>query len=835
MARSYSFGAVEVRPDERRRLVDGEPAALGARAVDVLLAHVERRDRVVTKDELLELVWPGVVVEENNLQVQVSTLRKVLGPKALATIPGRGYQFTLSGEDRPGLEPEALAASRSTNIPAPWETLIGRDRDLAALAELLPQARLVTVLGAGGIGKTELAKEAARRQASEHPDGAWWIDLAALSKVEAIAPAIANAANLQLDAGDPAERVPQALSPRRLLLVLDNCEHVAEAVARLAASILKSAPDVRVLATSQVPLKLQGEHVYRLDPLAVPPAGASLEEARAHGAFELLERRAREADRRFAIDASTVQAAIGLCRHLDGIALAIEMAAARVPHMGVAALNAMLGDRLRLLRNANRDVPERHQTLGATLDWSHSLLTDAEKAVLRRLAVFSATFRMDSAQHVASLGGADEWQALDALFALVEKSLVQIERTDPPRYRLLETTRLYALEQLGQCAELEAALQRHGVAMAQLSMEIVAGYGHSADTELIARYAPDYDDLLAALDRACDRRDAATAADIVEALFMIDHTRGDYTRLHRRKRQVYPLAQAASGLPRAKLWSFLAFMRVPLPGMSIIDAAREALAAWKTVGDPRKIYRSLCALAETLGTAGDSRAAQELFAQARAIEDPAWPAQLRMRRAVSEGLVAAYGDDPKAAAGHCQAQISLAQQARSQRFAAGARTVLVEATLNSGDLERALELSRKAVAEARTFGTSLPRTNALCTMCAIALAMGNDELARTAAAEALPHVFRNGVAGWLLDQLGLYAARRGSVREAARLLGAADAAYAAIEQVRRMQDRRGAERARALIEAAIPDEYAGLRAEGAMLEQDEAAALARNVLEVTSA
>ena len=346
--RRLPFRALRVRPATRELTADGAPAALGARAFDVLLTLVERRDRLVAKSELFDLVWPGLVVEENNLQVQISTLRKVLGPQAILTVPGRGYRFALAQNDE---EPDAATAApdaavhpappavvgarRLTNLPVA-EALVGRDADTAALTQLLAEHRLVTVLGAGGIGKTRLAQAVARRLVGAYANGVWWVDLAALSSPEQIVPAVAAAAGVQLGEGDAVIPLERALGPRKTLLVLDNCEHLVGAVAHLVQAVLAGAADVRVLATSQEPLNAPDEHVYRLDTLRVPPAGTRLDAARGFSALQLLEQRAQAVHQNFWLTESTIANAIELCRELDGIALAIEMAArtAAGPRLG---------------------------------------------------------------------------------------------------------------------------------------------------------------------------------------------------------------------------------------------------------------------------------------------------------------------------------------------------------------------------------------------------------------------------------------------------------------------------------------------------------------------
>ena len=344
------------------------------------------------------------------------------------------------------------------------------------------------MLGAGGIGKTRLAQAVSRRLVGAYANGVWWVDLAALTSADKIAPAIANAAGLQLGDGDAVASARGCAFSRESLLVLDNCEHLVADVARIAHELLASAPGVRVLGTSQEALRVSGEYLYRLAPLAIPPVGAPLQEARTYSALQLLERRAQAANRHFSLGDDTVAAAIELCRQLDGIALAIEMAAARLPILGIDGMRERLGERLRLLRATTRDAPARHQTLRATLDWSHSLLTAGEQAVFRRLSVLVGSFRLDTAQAVAA-NGVDEWAALDALAALVDKSLVQLEGVEPPRYRLLETTRIYASEQLAAAGEVESTLLRHRQLMAHLAGTVERDYWLMADSSWLVRYA----------------------------------------------------------------------------------------------------------------------------------------------------------------------------------------------------------------------------------------------------------------------------------------------------------------------------------------------------------
>ena len=458
------FGNVEVHPEQRELLVGGAHAKLGARAFDVLLALIERRHRVVSKNELLDIVWPGLVVEENNLQVHISALRKALGAQAIATVPGRGYRFTLSARpaDEPGRIPPAAAAPKPGIRAGSLLPLFGRDDDLRALLALVSSHRLVTVTGPGGIGKTALARALVQVKPTMFEDGIFLVELAAVSDTSLVATVVAGALAIELGNQPAADAIAQALSTSRRLVVLDNCEHLLQPVAALVNALLPLAPDVHWLATSQEPLKIAGEQVLRLDALSLP-AAETLDAAASAGAIALFEARAKAADPRFVLDAKNVEAVVGICRDLDGIALAIELAAARVSVLGVDGLRRRLGERLRVLTGGARLALPRHQTLRAALEWSHSLLTPGQQVVFRRLGVFAGSFSLDAAQHVAADADIDRWAVLDDLSALIDKSLVVVlpDATAEPRYRLLETMRQFALDRLAAAGDGDAARTRH--------------------------------------------------------------------------------------------------------------------------------------------------------------------------------------------------------------------------------------------------------------------------------------------------------------------------------------------------------------------------------------
>lgn len=463
----FGDGRFVLEPAERRLFVDGKPAALGARALDLLIALATQPDHLLTKTELLDLVWPGLVVEEANLQMQVSNLRKLLGPEAIATVPGRGYRFAATvvaeplrapaAAPRPSAAPPAVPAMAPAPAAAaarPMQRLIGRDADSAALQTMLATAGCLTIVGTAGVGKTSLA----RQIAADRAERSAFVDLASLGRGDEVPDAVARALSMQLDDGDRVEQIVRALATGSLLLVLDNAEHVVQAVAELAGRLLQL-PNVRLVVTSQLPLDIAGERCYRLLPLALPGAARSTGD----DALALLVDRIVAADRRFEATAANLPQLEAICTQLDGLPLALEMAAARVPAMGLSAVRDALSERFAMLTRGHRDATTRHRTLHHALDWSYRLLDAPEQRVFRTLGVFAAGCTLDLAAALLTdrdAGAGGRWEVIDRLAALIDRSLLVASVDDPPRYHLLETMRAFAVEQLVLAGEEPAARER---------------------------------------------------------------------------------------------------------------------------------------------------------------------------------------------------------------------------------------------------------------------------------------------------------------------------------------------------------------------------------------
>ncbi|MBS0446175.1 MAG: winged helix-turn-helix domain-containing protein [Proteobacteria bacterium] len=818
MSPPLRFGHIEIRPAERTVLVDHLPVPVGGRAFDVLLLLVEHRDRLVTKDELLDQVWAGLVVEENNLQTQVSTLRKVLGREAIVTIAGRGYRFALSQDPDPAdatsprdagarspASPLARAGAAAPPLPPLHARLIGRDDDLAALSTATAQHRLVTLLGAGGIGKTSLALAVAHRS----PRPVAWVELAPVAEAGGVVPAVAQALRLPAGQGDDAlPALVQALQDRDLLIVLDNAEHLVDAVADLAHAVLAAAPGVRLLVTSQAALHADGERVFRLDALALPPPGADVDQALAYGAIALFVDQAQAAHRHFRLTAANVATVIQLCRALDGLALAIKLAAARLPLLGLEGVAARLGERLRLLGGGARDAPSRQQTLRAAFDWSHGLLAPSEQAVFRRLGVFVGGCSLELAQAVAGDAAIDEWSVLDTLGALVERSMVMADADSAGaaaarRYRLPEIAREYAALKLAETGELAALQARHAAAAARLGEAGRAAYWRTPDIAWLAAYGPDIDNLRSAIDWASGH-DPALAVELAASSSFVFLLLGLASEGRHRWTQLRPALDAAVIAPAvaARFWLEGCRYHWGVSRPLMIDCAGRAAAAYRELGDAEGRYLALRLVAACVEM--DAAAHAALLDEMAALERPAWPARLRTQRLQAQ--VSVLRSQGRLAEVHdvLEAQLALAEPAGLDTAAASATSGLAEIALARGQLDDAVQRCRTLLEQPQRLSGNyaLPVLATLATALLQREVCDADTIAEArGAVEAFVSLSKSRGWEWFglyADLLALLAAREERDVDAARLLGHADA------QSTRLGSRDGpALRSSALVRAAL--------------------------------
>jgi len=504
----YRFGPFELQLDNRRLQKDGVAISLRPRAFDLLAALVERAGHLVTKDELLDQVWPKMVVEEAALHVQVSALRKVLGAEAITTVSGRGYQFTLPVTKDDG---EASRASRSKhNLPYQLTSFVGREHEIAQLEELVTANRLVTLTGAGGAGKTRLAIEVTSRLIDAFRDGVWLVELAALSDPQLVPKAVAQALALNEQPARPLiETLSDYLASRKLLLVLDNAEHLLEGCVQFVDLIVRRSPHVAVLVTSRERLGMAGELTYRVPSLTVPGPRYNLasDALLAYEGVRLFVDRARLLRPDFSVTPENAASLASICYRLDGIPLAIELAAPRLRSMSVDELSERLDQRFALLTDGSRTALPRHRTLRSTIDWSYELLTEREQTMLRRAAVFASGWTLAAAEHVCTGDGIEKSDTIGLLTSLADKNLILTEEYEgATRYRVLETIRQYALDRLGETDEEAQWRRRHFAWVLALAEEAFQALVGPQQGLWIDRMARELDNVRAALQWAIDEK-----------------------------------------------------------------------------------------------------------------------------------------------------------------------------------------------------------------------------------------------------------------------------------------------------------------------------------------
>jgi predicted ATPase/DNA-binding winged helix-turn-helix (wHTH) protein len=449
-----SFGPFCLHPAERLLTRDGEPVQLRGRAFDLLVALASRPHQLISKSDLLREVWPGLVVEEGSLRFHMANLRKTLGDGAggnryIVNSSGRGYSFVaeISRGSTPEPPPAAVVSFRHTNLPIRLP-MIDREVEIEQIPATLHATRFVTIVGAGGVGKTTLAIAVGHRLMESFGGALLFVDLSMVSDPALVGTIVASLLGLSVQSENAAPGIIAHLRDKRILMILDTCEHLVEPVAALASAIFAAAPEIHILATSREALQAEGENVYRLDTLACPPADSALtaEAARAFPAVQLFVERARASGAQLQFGDNEAGVVASMCRRLDGVALAIELAARRVDTYGVHGTAQLLDERLALSWVGPRSAPPRQRTLHATMDWSYSLLSDLERAILRRLAVFVGHFTLEAVTAVCG-DGVSRKDILNTVDSLIAKSMIATRPVGTVMsYRLLDTTRAYALD-----------------------------------------------------------------------------------------------------------------------------------------------------------------------------------------------------------------------------------------------------------------------------------------------------------------------------------------------------------------------------------------------------
>ncbi len=807
----------------------------------------------MTKNQLLDIVWPDLVVEENNLHVQVSQLRKLLGSDIIATIPGRGYRFAARAELSnpaihgafPGSDNLVQQKSRlRTNLPEVLPPLIGREEDQNVLGQLIQEHRLISVVGMGGIGKTSFVKAFLASRRTNFAHGICFIELAPVSDPRALFGAIGLALGLQLDRGsDAATSLLSALAPLSLLIALDGVEHLTEAVAQLSKAILSGAPQVRLIVTSQTRLKTTEEFLFRLSPLAVPAPGVCKDEAIAYGAVALFVRRAQGVDRRFGLTDRNTPQVIELCRRLDGVALAIELAAARAPHIGVTTLIGSLNQRLLLLTEGDRTAPQRQRTLRAALEWTHGLLSPSEQKVFRRFSVFVGSASLELAQRVLvdrSSDPIDSWTVLDALSGLIDHSLLEVHRESDdrpePRYRLLETPRVFALEHLEAASELAVQARRHALEvrtyLERAESDFWAGrIGADAWYEMIE---PDFQNGWAAVEwgLANDISTALAVAGPLGLLMLHENHAAPRSLCHAIEALIDDpaLEETLDPMFLGRTMCNWAYWSSTSPmNFASLDRARRAHDLLSACGDRRGSYQALGRMVVASSQMGELATAEKAMTRMREIEDPDWAPIVRSLGAICEQTVAHANGRYLDAVAWATRAIELDKAAG--RSMSSAQLRCADSALAAGLVDQAIDqgraLERECLGGRHSRRLLLVRT----LLTEALLAKGNAAEARLLALACWPDAITLGLQHHWGDNLALMAALENRPKAALKLLAYADAAYAAKHHPRQIIEERSARRTRELADSILSKVHHAqdcslIRDEGALLRDEDVAVLA---------
>lgn len=841
MQSSYRFAQFELLGNERRLLVDGHDAPLGSRAFDLLVALIERRDRTVGKDELIDQVWPGLVVEGNNVQVQISTLRKVLGPRAISTIPGRGYRFALEVSDlasghtgpndaanhtsmaHPSPPTVGNVRPQSGNLPEVLPELIGRAGDVASLLLAIGAHYLVSVVGAAGIGKTRLAQAAAHALRREFQDGVWIVELAPVADPTRLPAAVAQTLGLTLAGNRSAQdEVIDALRNRAVLLVLDNCEHLLDAASAFVHALRERAPEARLLITSQELLRIADEHLYHAATLSVP-ATPDLTAARVSGAVSLLVNRVQALQPTFALTEQNRADVVDICRRLDGLPLAIELAAARVPLLGTAGVRERLDERFRMLTGGVRTAMRRHQTLREALDWSHSLLDANERAVFRRAGVFAGTFTMTAAQQVLGDEQLDAWEVLEHLGALVDKSLVIAELSEPPRYRLLESARAFALEKLRDAGESDVTRERHAQAILAIFEAGLQQHWVVPRSVLVETLLPDLENLRTALEWGTATTAALHVALAGASMWMWTGTGQRVEALRICDRAMERIDETTQPALEARLLSEWCVLPSSPPVPAERAAAERAVALFRDLGDQRNAYIALERLHINAQRCGDIALCERVSLEMAGLHDPIWPPASRWHLLMARAVSLSMSNQTEGARVAFEECLQLARTVRESRHVSVSLSQLIDIASETGHFEEAAMLSRELVVMARADRFTSRLAIALCDLGDALAKLDQIAEALAAAREATPLHVQQGTPLWVwLVSFAQIAFKQGRVSDAALAFGRAEAKYGSVSNNRRNRDE-----LRALLRQSMSsNELQKLLADGATLTDEEAAHIA---------
>jgi len=771
------------------------------------------------------LSGPTADLAQGELPPQTSL--RDLGAHRLKDLAHPEHVFQIVAADMPAEFPPLRSLdSLPNNLPLQVTSFVGRETDLDEVKRLVEKSRLITLVGPGGVGKTRLALQTGADLLDNYPEGVWVIQLAALTDPEFLPSEAAAVLNVRVSSDRSlTDSIVYALKPKRLLLILDNCEHIVAAAAAFAGAVSRGCPNIHMLATSREGLGIEGEDIMRVASLSVPAKGETLtaESASQYGAVALFSDRAIMANKSFQLSNENSMMVADICRRLDGIPFAIELAAARVKALSIADLSHALNERFRILTGGHRTALPRQKTMRALIDWSFDLLSESERSLLSRVGVFSGGWTLEAATQICQGDGIDEYDILDLLSSLVDKSLVVAETGGTTtRYRLLDSTREYALEKLAERDERQPLSRAHAEFFGMVATKADKSWGTTPTQELLEQLEPDLDNFRGALEWALSGSNDAKLGGLLaghlgffwffgglnpEGMRWIDNA----------------LAQVGGKHPEAEATLWLA-RSVMVEGKPCLEAAERSLALFEGLGDRLGSARAMYRLGTALRTLGRTEAAESAFRQAA---DALRQTTDKKDYAMAIGGMATVNwilGKADEAIRLFEEQRRAAAELKDDDIETMCLANLAELEFSRGNPEQAIANSLESI--------RLQRKNTLklaldyCNLTAYRIALGQVEQARNDARAGLHwarEVQNDFQVGLAIHHLALIAALNNDARRAVTLLGFAESAFAMVEYVREPTEIICYERLMGLLPKQLrEDEIAAMRSEGASWSQNRA-------------
>ena len=774
-----------------------------------------------------QVLVSGTTADLAEGELPPQTSLRDLGAHRLKDLAHPEHVFQIVTTDMPAeFAPLRSLDALPNNLPLQVTSFVGREIDLDEVKKLVEKTRLITLVGPGGVGKTRLALQAGADLLDNYPEGVWVIQLAALTDPELLPSEAAAVLNVRVSSDRSlTDSIVYALKPKRSLLILDNCEHIVAAAAAFVGAVSRGCPNVHILATSREGLGIEGEDIMRVASLSVPAKGETLtaETASQYGAVALFSDRATMSNKSFILNDENSAAVADICRRLDGIPFAIELAAARVKSLSIADLSHALNERFRILTGGHRSALPRQKTMRALIDWSFDLLSDSEKTLLRRVSIFAGGWTLDAATQICQGEGSDEIDILDLLSSLVDKSLVVAETGGmTTRYRLLDSTREYALEKLAERDERQRLSRAHAKFFSMLATKADHDWGTAPTNAVVDQLEPELDNFRGALEWALNGSNDASLGALLAGHLGVFWFYGGLNPEGMRWID-NALAQVSGQQPAAEAALWLARARL-LESKLALEAAEQARALFESLGNRGGAGRAMYLSGTGLRGLGRLDEAETNFRQAADIMGQCGD---KKGYAMSIGGIATVNWIRGEA-------VEAYRQFDEQRRAADAlmdddvKTMclanLAELEFSRGNVEQAIANSLESI--------GLQRKNYLkvaldyCNLTAYRIAAGQVEQARNDAraglhwAQEVQNAFQVGLA---IHNLALIAALKNDARRAATLLGFAESSFAAVEYVREPTETICYERLMGLLRKYLrEDEIEAMRAEGASWSENRA-------------